>query len=139
MRSLSLGALLRLGRALARRPHFRGTATLHRVEGGLVLRATGVTLALLRDRLRILHWTGSRQDFRETVGSVFQATGVSLRLEDARRSATPAPRLTAAAHGYAPQPEAPPTEPAQERPPEDEPHEAPSSSAPEEDDFGPGL
>lgn len=88
---LPLGALLRFGRGLARHPRMteKGPVLLKRIEGGFLLTAPGVRLALLEDRLRVHQWIHPKKDLSNACATLSRALGVTLPIKDARQRKRP--------------------------------------------------
>lgn len=136
---LTLGALLGLGRNLARDLGVERVVTLTRIEGGLAFQAPGMAFALLGDRVLVIHWTRAPEALRRVQDWLTQRLGDAFPIEDIRavaaartadRSAKP---LALAADRFVPEP----AEPDHLREVNDK--KVIPTAAADEDDPGPGL
>jgi len=81
--------MLGLGRDLARAVGVERMARLTRIEGGLALRAPGMALVLLDDRLFLAHWARSPEELRAVQDHVTRRLGGAFPIEDIRTFAAP--------------------------------------------------
>lgn len=133
--------MLGLGRDLARALGVERTAVLTRTEGGWAVRAPGVALVVLHDRVLLVHRTRSSRELRRVQDHVARRLGHAFPIEAMRAVAA---RSAAAPEGEPPGPAESevgrivpdPVDPAQCRKGEDQ---YPAPSAHDDEDFGSGF
>ncbi|OSQ57809.1 hypothetical protein MCRY_16470 [Marivita cryptomonadis] len=86
---LTLGAMLGLGRDLARTMGLEQVAVLNRIKGGVAFRVPGAALLMLTDRVLLAHWTRAPGELRMVEEHVTRRLGPAFSIEDIRAVAAP--------------------------------------------------